>query len=171
MQPNEVSEANPLPTTCLRVFDRVTRGMSRYVPARLQLIARFGLVGILATAFYFLLVNVLVLGFHIEASASSVYSYAVSVIFSYALQSRVTFGVMNDSRRQIGRFLLTSLAGLAISYWVMVFFTETLSAPYVIGGVMICILIPLINFAMLKYWVFTEHNDRILPTIQRRRDE
>ena len=125
----------------------------------LQLVARFGLTGLTTTLAYFLLTNVFVLLFKMAAVSSSVCAYLVSVAISYLLQSRFTFRVNGDSLDQVARFLLTSLAGLMIS-WCMMGFTVLMQLPYWIGAISVCAIVPIMNFFVMRGWVFAAQQTR-----------
>ncbi|HEX2255276.1 MAG TPA: GtrA family protein [Afifellaceae bacterium] len=144
---------SPSDAGCLAHHAAASRFASR-LPERVQRILRFGVVGILATTLYFVLVNVIVLGFGLEPVTASVCAYLISLTFSYAFQSRFTFRVAEDPLTQVIRFLVVSLTGLAISFFIMAFFVRTLALPYVVGGAVICLLIPLVNFLVFERWVF-----------------
>jgi putative flippase GtrA len=119
----------------------------------LQLAARFGLTGLTTTLAYFLLTNVFVLLFKMAAISSSACAYLVSVAISYLLQSRFTFRVNGDSLDQVARFLLTSLAGLVVSCCVMAFIV-LMHWPYLIGAIGVCLIVPAMNFFVMRGWVF-----------------
>ncbi|MEX0409336.1 GtrA family protein [Aquibium sp. LZ166] len=133
---------------------RSIEGMSASIlPKRLHRLVRFGISGLLATGLYFVLVNVAVLTFGTDPAWASVYAYLLSLLFSYAMQSRFTFGVKGDSPSQVLRFGLTSVVGLSVSYWIIVL-NGALELPFVVGALGVCILIPVCNFLVFKHWVF-----------------
>lgn len=115
---------------------------------------RFGISGLLSTAFYFALANLYVIAFGMKPVWASVIAYAIAIGFSYSMQSRYTFRVRQDSRDQVLRFVVTSVSGLAISYWVVWLFNDYLGARYWVGPAFVCIIIPVINFVIFKRWVF-----------------
>lgn len=117
-------------------------------------LARFGLAGLMATFFYFVLVNGFVLIWALEAVTASVLAYLLAMLFSYAAQSRFTFRVTDDHGGQVARFVITSLFGLGVSYGVMVLCKDLLNFPYIVGAVAVCVLIPLANYLVFKHWVF-----------------
>jgi putative flippase GtrA len=121
---------------------------------RFNRIVRFGFAGILATILYFILVNTIVMSFGTDPVAASVYAYLLSLVFSYLMQSRFTFGVREDTLGQGLRFVVTSLAGLALSFWAMSFSVKVLDLPYAVGAVAVCILIPVTNYFVFQHWVF-----------------
>ena len=128
--------------------------MSRLLPAGLHRLARFGMAGIAATLFYFAIVNALVLAAGVEPVTASVAGYFISLVLSYSLQSRFAFRASGDSFPQIARYLLTALAGLGISWGVMVLVSSVLQWPYLVGALAVCVLIPAANYIVFSTWVF-----------------
>ncbi len=117
-------------------------------------IVRFGISGLLSTAFYFVLMNLIVLAFGMEPVWASVLAYAIAIGFSYTMQSRFTFRVKQDSLNQVTRFVATSLAGLAVSYWTVWLFNDYLKMPYWTGAAVVCVVVPTMNFLIFNRWVF-----------------
>lgn len=130
------------------------RQLLRVLPAKLHQLTRFGVAGILATLLYFVLTNGIVVFGGTDPVAASIYAYLLSLIFSYLMQSRFAFRVAGDRPGQVLGFVATSLAGLAISYWIMLLASDVLALPYVLGALAVCVLIPLTNYVLFKYWVF-----------------
>lgn len=121
---------------------------------RLPRIVRFGAAGLVATLCYFVLANSFAAWDGMSPVSASLAAYLASLAVSYLLQSRFTFGVKQDSAAQMSRFVVTSLAGLGLS-WVITYVTVTwLSWPFLAATVLICILIPIANYFVFKGWVF-----------------
>lgn len=139
--------------------DMLTSLLTAVLPVSLHRVVRFGLAGLVATVLYFLLTNALVLVGGMPPVAASVGAYLLSLGASYLLQSRFTFRVNTDSVDQVARFIITSLAGLFLSWCVMAIAVDVLSWPYVIGAAAICVLIPIVNFFMFRGWVFVTRRD------------
>lgn len=85
--------------------------------------------------------------------AASVTSYAVCALFSFLLHSMVTFKVGRGTRRDLGRFVVTTVIGFSLAAGVMKII-EILEQPLLLGVVIVSVAIPLTNFLALKYWVF-----------------
>ncbi len=131
--------------------------MSARLPPGLHRIVRFGIAGLGATVFYFVLTTALASGTGLQPASASIGAYLVALILSYLLQSRFAFRVSDDSAAQITRFIVTAIIGLAVSYGVMALATEVLDLHYIIGAIGVCILIPAINFVIFSRWVFARH--------------
>jgi putative flippase GtrA len=145
--------------------DFVTSLLTVVLPPSLHRVVRFGLAGLVSTLAYFLLINALVLAAGMPPVAASVCAYLLSLGISYLLQSRFTFRVNADSVGQVARFVITSLAGLIVSWCVMAITIDVLTWPYFVGAVAICVLIPLVNFFVFRGWVFAMRKDtKALPS-------
>jgi len=145
------------PSNSAGADNRIAGGLLTSQP--LQLVARFGLTGLTTTLAYFVLTNAFVLLLKMAAVSSSVCAYLASVAISYLLQSRFAFRVHDDSLDRIARFLLTSLAGLMIS-WCMMGFTVLMQLPYWIGAISVCAIVPIMNFFVMRGWVFAAQQTR-----------
>jgi putative flippase GtrA len=141
-------------------MEGVSALLTLLTPSPLHLVVRFGLTGVTTTLVYFFLTNAFVLLLRMAPVVASVYAYLLSVGISYLLQSRFTFRVNSDSVDQVVRFVVTSLAGLAASWCVMAFTVAVLEWPYLSGALLVCVLIPAINFFVFRGWVFAMREGR-----------
>lgn len=118
---------------------------------------RFATSGLASTGLYFA-VAVLILNYtEIRADIASLLAYLAAIGFSYLLQSRFTFCAKDDSPRQVGAFVIVSLAGLAISWLLMAILHLQLSIPAFWVAVLICGVIPATNYFLFKWVVFTQN--------------
>jgi putative flippase GtrA len=145
---------NPLANEARDRTDGLSALLNLLTPSPLHLVVRFGLTGLTTTHVYFFLTNAFVLLLGMPPAVASVCAYLLSIGISYLLQSRFTFRVNSDSVDQVVRFVVTSLAGLAVSWGVMAFTLVVLEWPYLSGALLVCVLIPAINFLVFRGWVF-----------------
>lgn len=144
----------PSPESPRNRIDALSSVFLRFVPQSLHRLVRFGLSGATTTLFYFVLTNVLVFALHVPPVAASVCAYLLSIGVSYLLQSRFTFQTGQDSFDQIAKFVVTSVAGLIVSWCVMAWSTNLMAWPYFVGAAIVCFLIPVANFFVFRGWVF-----------------
>lgn len=123
---------------------------------------RFGVAGLTSTLCYLALSLALRHGAKLSPISASISAYLASLFVSYLLQSRFTFRVREDSAEQITRFAVTAWAGLALC-WGITCATEWLKWPYLFSTLLICVIVPIVNYFIFKGWVFT----RGLRKIQR----
>lgn len=117
-------------------------------------IVRFGAAGLIATLCYVVLANALVWCARLSPLFGSVAAYLISLVVSYLLQSRFTFGLRRDSVEQMTRFVVASVVGLCLCWVITYVATHVLGWPYFAGTLLICILIPVVNYSLFKGWVF-----------------
>ena len=129
-----------------------------------HLVVRFGVTGVTTTLVYFVLTNAFVLSSMMPPALSSVCAYVISVAISYVMQSRFTFRVNGLSLDQVARFIVMSLAGLVVSWCAMALTVDVLQWPYLTGAIGTCVIIPVLNFFVLRGWVFTTQARPHLPT-------
>ena len=130
----------------------------------LHLVVRFGVTGMMTTLAYFVLTNAFVLWSTMPPVLSSVCAYGISLAISYVMQSQFTFRVNADSVDQFARFIVMSLAGLVVSWCVMAFTVDVLHWPYLTGAIGTCVIIPILNFFVLRGWVFAAQAKPHFPT-------
>lgn len=124
-------------------------------------VVRFGAAGLVSTVCYLVLANALAWSAGMSPLLASVVAYLISLVVSYLLQSRFTFGLRKDSIEQMIRFLCTSAVGLGLC-WVITFVnSEMLGWPFFVGSFMICILIPMFNYSLFHAWVFAAELSRL----------
>lgn len=124
-------------------------------------VIRFGAAGLIATLCYLVLANALVWGVRLSPLSASVVAYLISLVVSYLLQSRFTFRLRKDSVEQMTRFLITSAVGLCLCWVITYVTTHVLGWPFVAGTLLICILIPLVNYSLFQGWVFATGLSRL----------
>jgi putative flippase GtrA len=117
-------------------------------------LARFGLVGVLATLVYaaatFVAVEFLVLA----AVSASILGQLTSTAVSYFGHLFYSFGVESDHRTYLWRFLVVGVVTFALNGLVTHLLTDVLGINYRVSIVVVAILIPLTNYACNRYWVF-----------------
>jgi putative flippase GtrA len=124
-------------------------------------VIRFGAAGVIATFCYFVMANALVWSSILSPLSASLAAYLISLVVSYLLQSRFTFGLRKDSVGQMTRFSITSIIGLCLC-WVITYVTaHVLGWPYFAGTFLICILIPVVNYSLFQGWVFATGLGRV----------
>jgi putative flippase GtrA len=155
-----VTMNNPLANEARGRMQGLSEILTVLTPPPLHLVVRFGLTGVTTTLVYFFLTNAFVLLFRMAPVAASACAYLLSIVISYLLQSRFTFRVNSDSVDQVVRFVVTSLVGLAASWCVMAFAVGVLEWPYLSGALLVCVLIPAINFFVFRGWVFALREGR-----------
>jgi putative flippase GtrA len=122
-------------------------------------LARFGGVGVVATLVHVavaLLVSALLAAAPLAANLAG---FSASVLFSYFGHARLTFGVALAHRRHGPRFVVTALTGLAASTAITFLCQTWFRLPFWATMALVAVLVPLLNYLMLRLWVFGHARD------------
>jgi len=115
---------------------------------------RFSFVGAINTGLYFILTNVILFFELTQTIVASNVSYIFLIIISFFAHSNFTFRVKNIEINQFQKFVVLSLAGLILSNLIIILNTQFFSFSAFLVILSITLVIPFINFFVLKYWVF-----------------
>jgi len=119
---------------------------------RLDQIARFGVVGVTATAVH------VAIGMALNAGAGMAPFWANLVAFCCALgvsflgQTRLTFPGSAAGRDAFARFTLVALTGLCLNQAIVWLVTSVLGRPYWLALAIIVATVPAVTFVLLKFW-------------------
>ena len=117
-------------------------------------IARFGVVGILATFVYLSATFIAVEVFGFSAIPASVIGQAMSVGISYFGHSMFSFQVATDHRVFLWRFIMIAIVAFAMNIAVIWGLTERLGFSYQISMMIVTILVPTMTYLCNRFWVF-----------------
>lgn len=117
-------------------------------------LSRFSATGLLATITYFVVAN-LAISAGIAAVTASIVGYLAGMVVSFLGQGGFTFRVKSRSTRHLVRFLVLSAIGLAIS-WGSIEAAFGLGIDPRWGTIVTSVLVPVLNFIVMKNWVFVE---------------
>jgi putative flippase GtrA len=117
-------------------------------------VARFGLVGALATAVYFLTSVAMVEVAGLRPVVASVVGQACSAFVSYFGHATYSFRARRDHLRHGGRFLAVAAATFGLNVLVTWFLTEIMPVPYWIAFAAVVVMIPTVNYLANRFWVF-----------------
>ncbi len=121
--------------------------------AELLRIARFGAVGLAATAAHSVVYTALAEGAGAPALFANVIAFALAFALSFYGQSRFTFGKQPE-RSRVVRFLATSLLGLLLnSVFVAVIVTGLGFRPAAAVPFFLFVT-PAVTYVTLRFWVF-----------------
>lgn len=115
---------------------------------------RFLAVGGAAWAAYWVVVAFLVSVAGMEPVAAAALGYILCVIGSYIAHRTITFRSMQRVERELPRFLVTHVVGVAASALAMYIATDVFRLPYVVGTAAGSVLVPAISFVLMRAWVF-----------------
>lgn len=113
---------------------------------------RFGLVGVANTLAHACVVIALMEAFAPPAFVANGVAFMLANLMSYVLNSRFTFSTP-VSFTGYRRFLLVSLVSLALTLLITLV-AEYLGWHYGIGLVMVILIVPILNYLVMKAWAF-----------------
>lgn len=131
-----------------------TRG--RTISPELRQIATFGVIGVVATGTH---ATAALLANHqlgLKPIVANFVGYLCAVSVSYFGNARLTFGRRAMHGPQILRFILVSLAGLALSQALTFICTELLHLPFKIALIPVVTLVPIFSFVLSKIYAFAD---------------
>jgi len=115
---------------------------------------RFSLVGVFTTVSYFILTNLFIYFELASPIVSSTISYGFLTVVSYLGHANFTFNVLQKNTEQVKKFFLISISGILTSNLIILLSTNYLLLSPFLAVLIVTGSIPLINFFLLKYWVF-----------------
>lgn len=122
--------------------------------------ARFGTVGLTAAAVHVLMFTAAIeLGGLVPLAANFV-AFGIAVLVSFAGHFRFTFrgqiagGGWQRQRSALARFVVVALTGLALNSLAVYLVVNRLAWPYGYAILLMIFVVPLIVFALSKFWAF-----------------
>lgn len=92
----------------------------------------------------------------IDAAFANTIGYLAGMINSFVLNKLWTFEAKGTTIRQIHRFFILNILGLAVSTLIIFVFVDHLGAPYLIVWFFTIALVMILNFLGNKHWTFAE---------------
>lgn len=120
----------------------------------------FAIIGVVNTFVHGAILLWAVETLHLHLLLAHALAFWVANLFSYIVNSRVTFKVPLGAL-SYARFLLASLVALCLTLGIA-WLTNHLGVHYQIGFAIIVITVPLFSFAVIKFWAFAGH--RSIPS-------
>ena len=115
-------------------------------------------IGLMNTAAYFVLTNILVYWVHVDVRVASYAVYAALVPVSFLGHSRITFRSNGAAGREWIRFCITQGTSLLIITAVTAWLKSSAGIPTWMGLAAISILIAGLNFVVMQVWVFANRS-------------
>ncbi|WP_051333947.1 GtrA family protein [Mesorhizobium sp. WSM3224] len=117
---------------------------------------RFLVIGIGATLIYALLAASFsaAAAMPLNPAMGSVLAYGLAAVFSYAGHKYFTFVSRGAHRFEVPRFAVLTLAGLATSFALPAVLSQWLGLPVQVPIALTSLLVPLVNYVVLRHWVF-----------------
>jgi putative flippase GtrA len=128
----------------------------RAVIARLSIVIRYGLVGLLGTALHFGSVIALVEGAGLDPVPASALGFVLVLVVSYILNRTWTFRARSGGRRQFAVYSAVSLLGLGLNSAIMFITVHLLQWDYLYGQGLVVAVVPASNYLLNRAWTFRD---------------
>lgn len=117
-------------------------------------ISGFAAVGVVATAFQYGLMAVLISYFDVNTLLASTLSYATSALLNYGLNRYFVFRSQVRHVDALPRFVATVLIGLLLNAGLMYLLLAWLPLHWLFAQALVTLTVMVSNFLLSKYWVF-----------------
>ena len=117
---------------------------------------RFSSVGAVSTAVHVLVAYLSNQLFDATPAVSNLVGFIAAATVSFMGHSRWTFMLPTLEMRKFGRFLVLSLLSLLLTHSIVHVITAQMKYPLIIALSIIVLTVPLLNYLIMKVWVFTE---------------
>ena len=117
---------------------------------------RFALVGVAATLLYAVIAFALAYVSMLPAAVTSLIAYCTAGVLSYFGHRLFTFKAGGGHARPAARFVGINLLGYAVAAVIPWVLSDRLGYPAAIGIVLVCIVIPAMNYVLFNLFVFRE---------------
>lgn len=116
--------------------------------------ARYGLVGVLATLVHFSVVVMLVELLHMDPVISNVPAFFTGFLVSYYSNRSWTFAGSGGRSGCLPKYLLVQIVGLGLNLGIMFLTVNVLKWSYIVGLCLALLCAALVTFLLNKYWTF-----------------
>lgn len=123
-------------------------------------IARFALVGIVASGVYAVAGLSLVDGLNVPPVIASGLAYMTAIPVSFLGQKHFTFGSCGAVRRELSRFILVQALNLVLAAGIMALITDLFGQSHRLGIIVVIVSIPAVTYVLLATSVFHAYKDR-----------
>lgn len=117
-------------------------------------IIKFFVVGTLATAIHITIVVALVKLAGMDPVLSSIPAFLLAFSVSYLMNHTWTFSATGRHFIYLPKYFAVSITGLLLNLGIMYTTVSVLQLPYPIGLGLVVLCVPLLSFALNKFWTF-----------------
>jgi putative flippase GtrA len=129
------------------------------------LLLRFGAVGISATLLYLGAALLFKAEIQINATAASLMAYGCAALFSYTSHRAFTFASPQAHGIGLPRFVVTTALGAILASLLPLIVHDILRFPVLLAFVAVCIVIPMTNLMLLRFWVFPKVSQAVTDPV------
>jgi putative flippase GtrA len=127
---------------------------SYYFSNLAAIFGRFSLVGIITTGIYLILASLLIWSEWVVPIIASSIAFIFTIPLSFRGHGSFTFQIKDKKRWQINRYIIYTLFGFIMSNIIMYLSTLSAIINAYIGVIIVTMILPILNFLVLKFFVF-----------------
>lgn len=118
-------------------------------------LAKFGVVGVVATAIDFGVMNLLHYGAHLDILVANTAGFTISLVFNYLASMKFVFEHKQDMsrRREFTIFVVLSVIGLALNDGIVLALNKGISIEANIAKIAATVLVMVYNFVTRKIFL------------------
>lgn len=121
-------------------------------------IVRFSLTGLSVAALY-VMGFVSLVGAGVPTVAANTIAFLLAVLFQYVAQTSWTFRKPLKDRVQGFRFVITVGLGIIYSSVISSLVGPSIAWPHWFAASLVAVTLPIINYCVFRFWVFTKNNE------------
>ncbi|AOZ93897.1 GtrA family protein [Paenibacillus crassostreae] len=114
---------------------------------------KYSVVGCISIGIYFLFVFIFIERYQWDPVAGSAAAFIFMTLVSFFINVRYTYG-SSFTHQRFFRFLVVSLVGFSLNFFLMFLIVHILSFHYLMGELVTILIIPIVNFLLNNYWTF-----------------
>jgi putative flippase GtrA len=118
-------------------------------------VARFAVVGGIATVCHIVVAVVLVEGPGLTPVLANFIAFCAAVLVSYLGNHSWTFGATGEHLFHLPRFAAIAVTGLALNQAIVYTMVEVVGADYRLALMVVVLVVPALSFALNRGWAFS----------------
>lgn len=126
-------------------------------------LVRFGLVGVVATASDFLVLNISYLYGNVNLFFATLFGVIIGAVIGYFMNNAWTYRRLKETANGIAlsKYIAIALVGLLLTEFIINFFTTHAGWPYNIAKAFAVVIVFIWTFIANRWWTFREN--KFLP--------
>ena len=117
-------------------------------------LSKFGIVGLLGTAVYYIALWTMVEILHVPVLVATSMAFLLVALENYALHYAWTFKSTNRHTTALPKFLLMNVVGFFINFGIMFAGVEKMALNYLVVQAVAIIVVVCWNFLLSSIWIF-----------------
>lgn len=134
------------------------------MPLLLQMM-RFIAIGAMSTLIHVVVAMLLKAQLGLAPLLANLGGFLAAVAFSYFGHARITFKRSARNKEQFARFMVSAVSSLVVSTSLVWLITDKIGSDFGLSMLAVAVVVPAINFLIMKIWVFKDHPSQLLSLL------